>query len=270
MDNTNQAGTYAFGDFDENSKELKRLSQQASIALDMERKLWKDCGLKDGMKAIDLACGPGITSNAIAQLIPNGEVLGVDISQELINVAKANNQKNPADNLLFQTGNVYELDLKENSFDFAYSRFLFQHLAHPVQALKNVLRILKPGGIYCIADVDDGWLMVYPELKEFTSFTRAAADNQQKNGGDRFVGRKFSKYFKEAGFEQVDQFVVPVTSNDIGMKNFLDITTGFKLEQIADEKKQKSKKELEKIYGLIDEPNSWGAVGVFVGKGIKA
>ena len=214
MDNTNQAGTYAFGDFDENSKELKRLSQQASIALDMERKLWKDCGLKDGMKAIDLACGPGITSNAIAQLIPNGEVLGVDISQELINVAKANNQKNPADNLLFQTGNVYELDLKENSFDFAYSRFLFQHLAHPVQALKNVLRILKPGGIYCIADVDDGWLMVYPELKEFTS--------------------------------------------------------GFKLEQIADENKQKSKKELEKIYGLIDEPNSWGAVGVFVGKGIKA
>ena len=43
-----------------------------------------------------------------------------------------------------------------------------------------------------------------------------------------------------------------------------------RMEQIADENKQKSKKELEKIYGLIDEPNSWGAVGVFVGKGIKA
>ena len=269
MDNTNQAGTYAFGAFDENSKELKRLSHQASIALDLERKLWKDCGLTDGMKAIDLACGPGITSSAIAELIPGGQVLGVDISQELIDVAKANNQKNPLDNLSFQTGNVYDLDLKENSFDFAYSRFLFQHLEHPVKALRNVLRILKPGGIYCIADVDDGWLMVYPELKAFSSFTSAAAQNQRKNGGDRFVGRKFSAYFKEAGFTQVNQFVVPITSEDIGMKNFLDITTGFKLEQIATDKKEQSKKELEKIYSLVDDPGSWGAVGVFVGKGIK-
>ena len=97
MNNTNQAGTYTFGAFDENSKELKRLSNQASIALDLERKLWKDCGLKDGMKAIDLACGPGITSSAIAELIPGGQVLGVDINQELIDVAKANNQKKPLD-----------------------------------------------------------------------------------------------------------------------------------------------------------------------------
>ena len=269
MDNTNQAGTYAFGAFDENSKELKRLSHQASIALDLERKLWKDCGLKDGMKVIDLACGPGITSSAIAQMIPTGEVLGVDISDKLIDVARANKQKNPLANLSFQTGNIYELSLEENSFDFAYSRFLFQHLERPIEALENVLRILKPGGIYCIADVDDGWLMVYPDLKQFTSFTSAAAQNQRKNGGDRFVGRKFSTYFREAGFTEINQFVVPITSGDIGMKNFLDITTGFKMEQIADDKKQESKKELEKIYSLIDDPGSWGAVGVFVGKGIK-
>ena len=269
MENTNQAGTYAFGDFDENSKELKRLSRQASIALDLERKLWKDCGLKDGMKAIDLACGPGITSSAMAQMIPNGEVLGIDISEALIQVANANNQKNPLANLSFQTGNVYELTLEENSADFIYSRFLFQHLEHPIKALKNVLKVLKPGGIYCVADVDDGWLMVHPELEEFTSFTKAAAQNQRKNGGDRFVGRKFSSYFNEAGFKHVKQLVVPITSSDIGMKNFLDITTGFKLEQIADDKKDENKKALEKVYGLVEQPNAWGAVGVFVGIGVK-
>ena len=63
--------------------------------------------------------------------------------------------------------------------------------------------------------------------------------------------------------------VVPVTSSDIGMKNFLDITTGFKLEQIADDKKDENKKALEKIYGLVEQSNAWGAVCVFVGIGVK-
>ena len=269
MENTNQAGTYAFGGFDENSKELKRLSHQASIALDLERKLWIDCGLQDGMKVMDLGCGPGITSRAIAEMIPNGDVLGVDISEQLISVAHSNNSKNPVNNLSFGTGNIYDLKTPDNTFDFAYSRFLFQHLENPIFALKNVLRILKPGGIYCIADVDDGWLMVYPDLPEFKFFTSTAAGDQSKNGGDRFVGRKFTSYFQQAGFSDVNQFIAPISSYDIGMKNFLDITTGFKMEQIADDKKQKSKKELEKIYDLVDQPGAWGAVGVFVGKGVK-
>jgi len=270
MKDKTEAGTYDFGKFEENSKELERLIRQASIALDLERKLWPECGLKDGMNVIDLGCGPGITSTAMAEMVPNGNVTGVDISEELIAVANQQKDKKKVENLKFQTDNIYDLGVPENTYDFAYSRFLFQHLEHPLKALENVLRILKPGGIYCIADVDDAWLTVYPDLSDFNSFTQSAAIHQKNNGGDRFVGRKFTTYFYQVGFGNIKQFVVPITSHDIGMKNFLDITTGFKMEQIGPEQASESKKKLEKIYSLVDQPGAWGAVGVFVVMGVKS
>tara|TARA_Y100000589_G_C26915773_1_gene532257 strand:+ start:143 stop:442 length:300 start_codon:yes stop_codon:yes gene_type:complete len=91
-------------------------------------------------------------------------------------------------------------------------------------ALKNVYNILKSNGIYCVVDVDDSWLIMSPELNEFKTFTESASLYQNVNGGDRFVGRKLKTYFHKAGFDEVKQFVVPITSQDIGMKNFIDLT----------------------------------------------
>ncbi len=50
-----------------------------------------------------------------------------------------------------------------------------------------------------------------------------------------FVGRKLGGMLQEAGLEQVDVHVTTVNSNQLGMRNFLDITTGSKKEQVAEE-----------------------------------
>ena len=259
-------GSYEFGNFIENDKELDRLIKQANIATEMEKKLFLDCGLEDGMKVVDIACGPGITTSLISDLVPNGSVLGIDINSQLISLAKE--QFSDRNNTDFKKSSIYELKPCQ-SFDFAYSRFLFQHLTSPILALKNVYNTLKSNGIYCVVDVDDSWLMVSPELNEFKTFTESASLYQSLNGGDRFVGRNLKTYFHKAGFDDVKQFVVPVTSQDIGMKNFLDLTTGFKKEQMTLGRSKETNRELMEIYTLVDDPKAWGAIGIFVCVGVR-
>jgi hypothetical protein len=66
--------------------------------------------------------------------------------------------------------------------------------------------------------------------------------------------------------EQVAVHISSLTSHDIGLKNFLDITTGFKREQIAAAPSVVAD-QLKDIYGILEVPHAWGAVGVFSATG---
>lgn len=142
---SDNAGSYAFGEFDENDKELTRLKHQASIALELERGFWHKLGLEEGMDLLDVACGPGITACELARLVFPGQVTGLDINDALIQVARGVKDEQQTANVAFNTGDVYKLPYKEQ-FDFAYARFLFQHLERPRDALKNIFSSLRPVG----------------------------------------------------------------------------------------------------------------------------
>lgn len=264
------AGSYAFGHFDENQKELDRLKFQAATERELEKGMLLKAGLREGMRVLDVACGPGLVSCDIAQMVgSSGHVTGIDISPDLLIEARQVAQSRNINNVEFEQGNVYDLHLADNQYDFVYARFLFQHLEKPMEALTQILKVLKPGGVLVIVDVDDDWLTVHPSIETFDSFKRRAARSQANRGGDRFIGRKLGSLLTQAGFEDARVFVESVTSASIGMKAFLDITTGFKLEQLDQSEKADGAKEQEVIYQLISDPNAWGLVGVFVGLGIK-
>lgn len=264
------AGSYAFGSFDENQKELARLKQQAAASEAMERGILTRAGLRPGMNVLDMACGPGVVSGLMANMVGDGSVTGVDLSEHLLGEARDAAADAGLDNVRFQQANVYELDLPEAQFDFAYARFLFQHLEHPQKALAAASRVLKPGGVLAILDIDDDWLSLYPEPETFTSFTRRAAEAQQSRGGDRHIGRKLGTLLTRAGYTEVGVEVTTVTSADLGMKNFLDITTGFKLEQLSERQKLLGAEEEAEIRKIADNPEAWGFAAVFVATGQHA
>jgi SAM-dependent methyltransferase len=262
---TNDAGSYAFGAFHENERELDRLKRQAKVALKLEQAIWARAGLKPGTHVLDLACGPGVISCELARAVgPEGTVLGIDYSADLLLEAERLRVSEGLTNIAFQQGNVYQLQLAPRSFGFVYARLLMQHLADPAAALAGLRGVVECGGIVCLVDIDDSWLCLAPELEAFTSFTRAAAEGQRQRGGDRHVGRKLGPLLHSAGFHDVHTEVQVITSHDIGLRTFLDITTGFKREQIPPERREAAEAELEAIYGLLERPEAWGAVGVFV------
>lgn len=268
-DKLSDAGSYKFGKFEKNAEELARLKLQATIAIDMEREAWKTAGLKPGMNVLDVACGPGFTACELAKFIGTGTVTGVDINEELIFTAHQAKVSEKADNVSFRTGNIYGLDLPENCFDFVYARFVFQHLEKPQVALANILRVLKPGGILCILDVDDNWTSFAPESDAFVKFVRKAGAGQKRKGGNRLIGSQLSGLLSEAGFKNVSTKIRPVTTEDIGLRYFLGVAVMFRVEMLNKFQKLLALPQLRKIKKAAAAPDAWGAVGIFITTGSK-
>lgn len=261
------AGSYAFGQFGDNQQELDRLKAQAATARALERRILERSGLRPGMRVLDLGCGPGLISCELARMAAPGQVTGVDLSPELLAEATRSAAVAGLDNLGFQQGDVYDLRLEDEAFDFVYARFLFQHLARPEQVLGQALRVLRPGGIMAVVDVDDGWLALYPEPATFASFTSRAARTQATLGGDRRIGRKLGTYLAAAGFDRIKVAVETLTSGDLGMRAFLDLTTGYKYQQLTGADREQGARERDELYRLVDQPEAWGFTGIFVASG---
>lgn len=266
-----QTGSYSFDDFKQSHQELERLRQQAMQIEPFETALLRSAGLAPGMKALDIGCGPGVVSCLMARMVgESGEVLGIDASDDLMGVAQAMGVDAGVNNLSFQKADIYQLDLPPNSFDFAYSRLVFQHLTHPQVALEKLFDTIKPGGTVCIADIDDAWLSIEPEPEAFRSLVDRSAEVQANQGGDRFVGHKLGALLERSGFRDVDVQIMPITSKMIGMQNFIDIGLGFRVfATSSDEEHEQAKQELEALNAATQGPGSWGFLATFAASGKK-
>lgn len=102
-----------------------------------------------GARVLDLGCGFGDTTQRLAGIVgPEGEAVGVDVSEPFIEAARREAEEAGAENVSFLTGDVQVMKL-EGGFDYAFSRMGIMFFANPVQALRNVRTALAPGGRLC-------------------------------------------------------------------------------------------------------------------------
>jgi SAM-dependent methyltransferase len=96
-----------------------------------------------GEHVIDVGCGTGATTAALARAVgPTGHALGVDISQTLIEAARAHR----VDNATFVLGDAATHPFKAGAYDLVFSRFGVMFFGEPVAAFRNLLQALKPEG----------------------------------------------------------------------------------------------------------------------------
>jgi hypothetical protein len=112
-------------------------------------------------------------------------------------------------------------------------------------------------------DVDDAWLTLYPSCTAFERLTAVAQQAQVERGGDRFVGRKLPSLLHEAGFSDVTVEVVALTSMELGMKAFLDLTTRFKAVQAG----ALGAELVDEVYRFAADHDAYGATAVFAVSG---
>ncbi|HJN67351.1 MAG TPA: class I SAM-dependent methyltransferase [Pirellulales bacterium] len=229
---TRDCGTYGYGTFEDNVRELARLNFQAEVAWQVEQGVLARHGLLRHSRVLDVACGAGAMTCQIATLLQRGSVLGVDLNESLLGEARERRTDSIADKIAFRKGDVYRLkDIGQ--FDFAYARFLFQHLERPIDALRSIGDALRPGGRVLVVDVDDRDLCCVPENDGFVRFLAEAARGQKRGGGNRMIGRALPELLQQAGFEEIRKETVRFDSDSMGLDPFLELTTTFKLEQFA-------------------------------------
>jgi len=123
--------------------------------------------LASGERVLDLACGTGVvTVNAARSVAAHGAVLGTDLSGQMIEVAKQRALEQQLSNVSFQRMDAEALDLPDASFDVVLCALGLMYLPDPQRALREWLRVLKPGGRVAIAiwgkRVNCGWSPVFP------------------------------------------------------------------------------------------------------------
>ena len=100
-------------------------------------------------RVVDLGCGFGDTAQRLASLVgEGGEVLGIDVSEPFVEMARKEAGEAGVENVRFAVGDVQVTEFEE-SFDYAFSRMGIMFFANPVAALRNVCRALTPGGQLC-------------------------------------------------------------------------------------------------------------------------
>ncbi len=100
---------------------------------------------------LDVACGPGIVSCAIAPRVAS--IRGLDAAPELLERAKRWQTELDLSNVTWDVGDPTALDYEAGSFDLVVTRFSFHHLGEPVRTLREMVRVCKLGGRLVVADV---------------------------------------------------------------------------------------------------------------------
>src|SRR5262249_62418655 len=99
------------------------------------------------MRLLDVGCGPGSITRGLAERVAPGEVIGLDLSKDTLEDARRDAAARGLTNLKFQEGSVYALPFADGVFDVVYAHQVFQHLRERDAALREMLRVLRSGGL---------------------------------------------------------------------------------------------------------------------------
>ncbi len=168
--------------------------------------MWEQ--LTPGMKVLDVGCGPGTITKGMADKVgPHGQVIGIDISEELI--LKAQQEFKEVPNLQFIGMDVFEIRDKEG-FDLITAARVLQWLAHPEKAVYHLAGLLKKGGILSILDYNHEKLELRPYMpatmqKVYDQFLRWRADV----GFDNQIADHLEEMFQRAGLKHIETLPYP-------------------------------------------------------------
>jgi SAM-dependent methyltransferase len=150
------------------------------------------------MTVLDVGCGPGSITRGLAERVLAGSVVGLDLSATALEEAQREASARSLHHLRYVQGSVYELPFADASFDVVYAHQVLQHLREPGAALLQMLRVLRPGGIVAVREVDWGTAAYWPAEPWIDRFVQVHLQTWRRNGGEPWMGRKLRALFNAA------------------------------------------------------------------------
>ncbi|WP_328329119.1 methyltransferase domain-containing protein [Streptomyces sp. NBC_00455] len=169
-------------------------------------RMLEELDVRPGQAVLDLGCGPGADLGALAEAVTGtGTVIGVDHDRAAVEAAEERTAG--ANTVTVRLGDVHDLPLPDRAADRARTDRVLQHVADPGAALREIRRVLRPGGRLVMGEPDWGTLAVdHPDSGLSRAYTQYVTEKVIRNAR---IGLQLPRLAAAAGFAV--PAVIPVT-----------------------------------------------------------
>ncbi|MGF2948919.1 class I SAM-dependent methyltransferase [Microbacterium alcoholitolerans] len=152
-------------------------------------------------RLLDIGAGPGTITADFASRV--GHVTATEINADALALSQTLAAERGAGNIDFAVEDVHALSFADDTFDVVHAHQVLQHVGDPVQALREMRRVAKPGGVVAARDADYAGFHWFPLLPELDKWLRLYREAARANGGEPDAGRRLLSWARAAGFADI-------------------------------------------------------------------
>ncbi|HEX6024336.1 MAG TPA: methyltransferase domain-containing protein [Solirubrobacter sp.] len=185
------SGAYVHG---YHERERERLHDQAGSLVEL---LHHDTAYPPGSRVLEAGCGVGAQTVTLVANSRDAHFTSIDVSDDSLREAAAK-----VDGPEFVRADIFDLPFEPASFDHVFVCFVLEHLADPIEALRHLQAVLKPGGTITVIEGDHGSAYFHPDSAAAHEAIQCLVTLQAR-AGDSEIGRRLYPLLLEAGFADV-------------------------------------------------------------------
>ena len=207
---------------------VRNLDAQARAIWPQEVPLVRRYALPPEPRILDVGCGTGEISSRLAELFPRANVLGVDILDKHLELARSR-YAGLAPRLQFENQSAYELRAADKTFDLTVCRHVLHSILHPERVIAELARVTRPGGYLHLIPEDYGMLHFQPAALDPKDFWyEVAARFAAATHTDLFIGRNAFGILSAMDLEEIKVDYVVVDTLRVPREIFAGIIQAWR------------------------------------------
>lgn len=242
---------------------VRTLDAQARAIWPQEVELIRRYGLEGDLRILDAGCGTGEISSRLAEFFPRATVLGVDILDQQVELAKTRYAR-LAPRLSFERRSVFGLELPDRTYDLTVCRHVDHSVPHADQVFTELGRVTKRGGRLHLISEDYGMLHFERRALDPRIFWHEGAPKfGEVTGTDLFIGRHSYRILKTLGFSDITVDYVIVDTLRVPRETFAAIFEAWRdgyaesVAEITRFTREESFAYFEAMIANIRDPNGY-------------
>ncbi len=207
---------------------VRNLDAQARAIWPQEVQLFRRYALPAEPRILDAGCGTGEIASRLAELYPNARVLGIDIIDPHLDLARSR-YAGLAPRLSFEHQSVYELRAADNTFDLTVCRHVLHSIPHVDRVIAEFARVTRPGGYLHLIPEDYGMLHFQRGQLDPSDFWHVAPRSfEAATATDLFVGRNTYSIFAALKLEEIKVDYIVVDTLRVPRETFATIIEAWR------------------------------------------
>lgn len=188
---------------------------------------------------LEVGCGVGSQTTTLTTNNPKTHFVAYDISEASLEKARVR-LADRADQVRFERADINALPCKNSTFDHAFVCFVLEHLSDPGSALREVIRVTRPGGTVTVIEGDHGSVLMHPESEDARAAIACQVALQARSGGNAMIGRTLYPLMASSDLTnvRVQPHLIyadgrrPELAEDFTRRTFTDMVAGVRQDAI--------------------------------------